>query len=283
MNKKLKYFIILVVLVTVFSFITIWVKDIKKNSSNNKNYNLTTEFVIQEKWEDATDTANKITNNELKKEALTFVSLNQRYKYLNSQDKSYKDLLRILNDNIIDYQNKPHKADLGDMQKEVEEKLLKAMAEFKLKEFDDFMVLINNYNYKDAGAMAFERRSKDKNWEMLWYFASFMEDEDKQNSFTLSFMNPYYSGPLSDEIKDIIYNNVSIKQWESQYKGMQGFQKHNYKPAIGMTKEKVENSIWGTPIDINITTTAYGVSEQWVYSIDRYVYFEDGEVTAIQE
>ena len=54
-------------------------------------------------------------------------------------------------------------------------------------------------------------------------------------------------------------------------------------PSIGMTKEEVLNSTWGSPEDINRTTTAYGVREQWVYSDYRYVYFENGVVTAIQE
>ncbi len=57
-------------------------------------------------------------------------------------------------------------------------------------------------------------------------------------------------------------------------------------PAIGMTRDEVINSLWGKPNQINKTTTANGVSEQWVYSDDvggGYVYFEDGIVESIQE
>ena len=54
-------------------------------------------------------------------------------------------------------------------------------------------------------------------------------------------------------------------------------------PAIGMTAEEVRNSSWGKPSDINKTTTAYGVHEQWVYSGNRYIYLDDGIVSAIQE
>lgn len=54
-------------------------------------------------------------------------------------------------------------------------------------------------------------------------------------------------------------------------------------PWIGMTAEEVRKSAWGPPEDINRTTTAYGTSEQWVYSDYRYVYLEDGVVTAIQD
>lgn len=58
-------------------------------------------------------------------------------------------------------------------------------------------------------------------------------------------------------------------------------------PSIGMTAEEVRNSTWGEPDEINKTTTAYGVREQWVYkSYDydyKYIYLENGIVTAIQE
>lgn len=54
-------------------------------------------------------------------------------------------------------------------------------------------------------------------------------------------------------------------------------------PAIGMTAEQVEASTWGKPKDINKTTYSWGVKEQWVYSGYRYIYLEDGIVTAIQE
>lgn len=57
-------------------------------------------------------------------------------------------------------------------------------------------------------------------------------------------------------------------------------------PAIGMTADEVRHSTWGDPSSINKTTTKYSVSEQWVYkspSKNRYIYIEDGLVTAIQE
>lgn len=50
--------------------------------------------------------------------------------------------------------------------------------------------------------------------------------------------------------------------------------------SIGMTPDMVRES-WGRPLDINRTTNASGTSEQWVY-IYRYVYFDDGVVTTIQ-
>lgn len=54
-------------------------------------------------------------------------------------------------------------------------------------------------------------------------------------------------------------------------------------PSIGMTKNEVLNSTWGEPEDINRTTTRYGTSEQWCYNGNKYIYFEDGIVTSIQD
>lgn len=55
-------------------------------------------------------------------------------------------------------------------------------------------------------------------------------------------------------------------------------------PYIGMPKEQLENSTWGKPNDINITEIEGGhVYEQWCYTGGRYVYVDDGYVSAIQK
>ena len=51
---------------------------------------------------------------------------------------------------------------------------------------------------------------------------------------------------------------------------------------IGMTKAQALASNWGRPNSINKTTTASGTHEQWVYGGGNYLYFENGELTSIQ-
>lgn len=51
-------------------------------------------------------------------------------------------------------------------------------------------------------------------------------------------------------------------------------------PHIGMTKQEAIRS-WCYPRHINSTTTRYGTHEQWVYG-DRYLYFDNDRLTAIQ-
>ncbi len=53
-------------------------------------------------------------------------------------------------------------------------------------------------------------------------------------------------------------------------------------PQIGMTASEVEASSWSKPVRKNITEYPWGKREQWVYSIYRYIYFENGRVTSIQ-
>lgn len=55
------------------------------------------------------------------------------------------------------------------------------------------------------------------------------------------------------------------------------------KPQIGMTAAEVVKTSWGRPNDINRTTTASNIHEQWVYYGGRYVYLDNGIVTTIQE
>lgn len=52
---------------------------------------------------------------------------------------------------------------------------------------------------------------------------------------------------------------------------------------IGMGSAAVKRCGWGEPMEVNRTTTARGVSEQWVYPDHAYLYFENGRLTAIQD
>ena len=73
-------------------------------------------------------------------------------------------------------------------------------------------------------------------------------------------------------------------RYESIGKEMARFHDRSGSPLVlGMTHEEVEKSTWGKPEDINKTTYAWGTTEQWCYSNYRYIYFDNGIVTAIQE
>lgn len=81
-----------------------------------------------------------------------------------------------------------------------------------------------------------------------------------------------------DKNKNIITDDLGTFVKQPTYKI-----KEIKEPSIGMTKSEVENSTWGKPEKINRTETIYGIREQWCYSRYRYIYFENGIVTSIQD
>lgn len=104
-------------------------------------------------------------------------------------------------------------------------------------------------------------------------------------------INPEYSGFHSEEISGYCLEYFGSKdEWQRQYNDfiereakLLDMPMHKERPEIGMTETEVIQTSWGLPEEKNRTETANGISEQWVYSDNRYVYFEDGVVTAIQD
>ncbi len=108
-------------------------------------------------------------------------------------------------------------------------------------------------------------------------------------------ISPDYKGVSWEQInKDGIEFFGSEEKWRKSYSEYAEFvndifqesepvEQIKSRPTIGMTAEEVRNSTWGEPEDINKTTYEFGVHEQWCYSGYRYIYLEDGVVTAIQE
>lgn len=85
---------------------------------------------------------------------------------------------------------------------------------------------------------------------------------------------------LNDEIVKK-KNEAETKKQEEEAKAEKA-RKKSEGVRIGMSQQDVLDSSWGKPNDINRTTNAYGVSEQWCYDNYNYLYFEDGILTDIQ-
>lgn len=86
-------------------------------------------------------------------------------------------------------------------------------------------------------------------------------------------------------MKRIEEEQARRKEIELQWKNSKNGYKNEsaYEPSIGMSARKVEKSTWGVPDRINKTTYAWGTTEQWCYKENRYIYFENGYVIAIQD
>lgn len=78
---------------------------------------------------------------------------------------------------------------------------------------------------------------------------------------------------------DINYFNKLVKKYGTQYANLIIAKQ----VKVGMTKQMVLES-WGQPYEgINETTGSFGVHEQWCYGNGKYLYFENGKLTTIQD
>ncbi len=111
-------------------------------------------------------------------------------------------------------------------------------------------------------------------------------DSMNKASSICTIIDPYLD---IDELSELCYSNFIAlyrednNETSSESNTSTGDSDEKKEPYIGMSAFDAEyNCTWGRPADKNITTTEYGTSEQWVYG-GRYIYIDDGVVTAIQE
>ncbi len=119
-------------------------------------------------------------------------------------------------------------------------------------------------------------------WVSVYSFgAIFKTDEDGHQFIQLKVWDEVNRNWKTPSAYDIFYkvDDTTHDALDRRYSKSVGIPT----PEIGMTAEEVRNSTWGSPRDTNKTTYEWGTKEQWVYSGYRYIYFENGIVTAIQE
>lgn len=154
---------------------------------------------------------------------------------------------------------------------QIENNVLKSYSCFGTGNSPLYKYSINNSKYfkveNRTGKIKLENNNikvyDDKNSEIT----SMCLEWNNKNNEIISYLNSEHLYPSIYSKKD--YEIIEIKGIKE--------------PSIGMTKAEVEASTWGKPEDINKTTTKYGTREQWCYSGYKYVYFEDGVVTSIQD
>lgn len=116
--------------------------------------------------------------------------------------------------------------------------------------------------------------ANDLDYSMITYYALSTTEDGKKcikviSPFDKHGKHTYYVETVAYTKEDLIKRTQNSQQMLS--------------PQIGMTSEEVKKSTWGEPIKINKSTYVWGTMEQWVYSGYRYVYLENGVVTAIQD
>lgn len=115
---------------------------------------------------------------------------------------------------------------------------------------------------------------------------------NKNNHTFYVLINNIKKSGDSLDVDGKIYNRVAEKDCpitfnEMDIAGTEAIRKptkHEDKmdPFIGMDEQTLTEKSWGKPQKKNVTEHPWGTYEQWVYSTTRYVYLENGIVTAIQ-
>lgn len=74
----------------------------------------------------------------------------------------------------------------------------------------------------------------------------------------------------------------TVAQQEAKARKAVAALKRSQGVTIGMSEQDVLDSSWGRPTKKNLTISAHGTREQWVYDGHQYLYFTNGRLTGIQ-
>ncbi len=181
-----------------------------------------------------------------------------------------------------------------------------------VKEDDSVYISTSHFFYPDTviatidsviDGVQYAGESSEDDTKIYYYYLSSHNEDDhlavkrlEDYKVYLSMNNELYDDTNEILVKDDVFKcevTMTILQDESGRFAKDDYllcvsvseEKNNVEkidPAIGMTAEEVIMSTWGEPEKNNVTETSGHKHEQWVYSGGRYIYFEDGIVTAIQ-
>lgn len=79
----------------------------------------------------------------------------------------------------------------------------------------------------------------------------------------------------------MIWHRDPVEPYEISELDFDSSASHKLSPEIGMTKDEVLNSAWGSPDNKSTSSYSWGTREQWCYKSKGYVYFENGIVDCI--
>lgn len=145
-------------------------------------------------------------------------------------------------------------------------------------------VIISGYEIQINGRKSKFSYKRIKPFEQIDYYENrlFLEDGTKVEEVNVGVIAVTYKNKMC--IKYTIAGekeNTDKTEKESEVEKEKEYSENE--PCIGMTKGEVLNSDWGMPTEINKTTYEWGVSEQWVYPDNKYIYIEEDVVVAITE
>lgn len=249
--------------------------DARNDYNNNENGNISYEPIISKLRSIDLDTYNGVLKAEIE---------DFKDELIEERDKFYKEFYAKQSKEEKESREetiKSHKQEDKIVAKEIKKKVSNLI---KIKDYESVIDLIILHTHLD------------KDIHNLYIFASAQLEREKGDEESmidyLELIPMAYEGEYANLISDVKLSIQPKDKWleaeryisEIREKPIQEKERIVvYLPAIGMTAAEMRISSWGTPNKINKTTYEFGIHEQWVYSDYRYVYLEDGIVTAIQE
>lgn len=247
-----------------------------------------TELLNENKWVEANEILSKLPS-DYKDTMLLRHYANGQLAYSKSKDKeqNFSEDIDQLNMDLSTNYNGEFRDDINSLIEKMTEKQEvydRKISEENLKEAielvhkEDFEAALEKINQ----VTHIKNTSSAKNYIQ----ARILFDTDtNQYLLYLAKIGSNYDGILGNEIQEYIKKETNGWKEIREYAENIKFLEENIKerPSLYMTSDEVRNSTWGEPMDINKTTTSGGIHEQWVYYGNRYIYLDNGIVTAIQE
>jgi len=207
------------------------------------------------------------SNNELSEKANTKVTKNEYTREITEEEREYIQL--VLNE---DYDTLKEKTQSNEGRLKIDYNWLASALE-TYKDISE-----NGENYSN-GELSGRYDTVLRHLKFVKYIPDELKEKIEKVKKISTEKEEYYSDLYEEELEQ---EKVEGKQ--IQLKIDTDYRTRNPQPvSIGMTKEEVLTEGWGRPNDINKTTNADGTNEQWVYDGYKYLYFEDGILTTIQE
>lgn len=252
---------------------------------------------IEEKdWSSAASTLQSITITEDDYEDATvleiYVNAQRNHQTSYGEETDYRELLANLDQIPKDYSG-VYSEDIKTFKGMVSSEQSKLDSIRKEENFNTALELFAVEEYEAALDLLYDADHPDIDTILLYVNAMNYKDQWHKNSFKEHYIEKYYENLNKIEhdytglLSENILTEVNLRGgWDSIKESLDVYQytsERKENPTIGMTESEVSASSWGRPMDINRTTTKYGTDEQWVYASNKYIYLENGVVTAIQE
>lgn len=244
----------------------------EEKASLKKEIKQAKEYIRDKEYSKVSDLSTKVYNRSGKVNQEQF----EEFKILDSIASVFEsNLTYVKSSNIgdipLEYKGE-FKSQLNQEREALKESLINDIAKKDFK--------TNNYSYTKA---------YQPEYYLSLYFTSMKNYNLEEYTYaydTIKKIPTSYKGIYAEDIE---MAKDQIKRKSDEITGEWAEQERkervqNTVPQIGMTKKEVVNDTnWGKPEDIKRTTTQYGIEEQWIYSGYRYLYFEDGKLSVIQD